>query len=156
MTARATDSSPALTTTVRIAVVLATLYVGVQVFVTRPTAFPAGAGFTLRAGAIAGPLAEPQSLRLTRPPDLTRPLDSQVAEVTPGGPADLAGVRIGDRVLQLADERGARLEVSAPTSAAAALAGWRTIWWLDVRRPFTLTVSRSGQAIELNVTTRCF
>ncbi len=59
-------------------------------------------------------------------------------------------------MLQVADDRGARLDLSAPPSAAAALAGWRTTWWLDVRRPFTLTVSRSGHAIELNVTPRWF
>ena len=156
MTARATDSSPALTTTVRVAVVLAAAYVGVQLFVTRPTAFPAGAGFTLRAGPIAGPLADPQSLRLTRPPDLSRLLDAEVAEVAAGGPADLAGVRVGDRVLHVADDRGARLDLSAPGSGAAALAGWRTAWWLDVRRPFTLTVLRSGRAIPVTVTPRWF
>ena len=156
MTARATDSSPALTTTVRVAVVLAALYVGVQLFVTRPTAFPAGAGFTLRSGPIAGPLADPQSLRLTRPPDLSRLLDAEVAEVAAGGPADLAGVRVGDRVLHIADDRGARLDLSAPGSGAAALAGWRAAWWLDVRRPFTLTVLRNGRAIPVTVTPRWF
>ena len=64
----AADTTPrGLTAAVRGAAVLAALFVGVHVFVTRPTAFPAGGGFTLGGGALAGALADPRSLRLTRP-----------------------------------------------------------------------------------------
>ncbi len=153
-----TDASPALTTAVRIAVVLAALFVGVHVLVARPTAFPAGAGFTLRAGALAGPLADPSSLRLTRPPDPSRTFDPVVAEVMPGGPAENAGLRPGDQVASVEDEAGGRLDLSALRGGdtAATLAAWRTAWWLDVRSPFTVTVIRNGAPIALSIAPRWF
>jgi tRNA A-37 threonylcarbamoyl transferase component Bud32 len=155
---RAADASPALTTAVRIAVVLAALVVSVQVAVVRPSAYPAGAGFTLRAGALAGPLADPQSLKLSRPPDLSRAASPLVAEVQPGSPADEAGLRPGDRVLAVADARGGRLDLRGLETATpeAALGVWRAAWWLDVRRSFVVTVERDGGAIDLAVTPRWF
>jgi tRNA A-37 threonylcarbamoyl transferase component Bud32 len=155
---RADDPSRALVTTVRVAVALAALFVGVHVLVARPTAYPAGAGFTLRTGGLVAPLADPQALRLTRPPDLSRPVDPVVAEVMARGPADVAGLRPGDRVLSIVDGRGARLDLAALSAAdpAAALAGWRTAWWLDVRSPFTVTIERAGQPLSLAIVPRWF
>jgi len=154
----AADTTPrGLTAAVRGAAVLAALFVGVHVFVTRPTAFPAGGGFTLGGGALAGALADPRSLRLTRPPDVSRPFDPTVAEVAPGGPAHVAGLRPGDVVRAVTDGRGRRL---VPGGAAdgdgGVLAAWRTAWWLDVRRPFTVTVERDGRAVDLRITPRWF
>jgi tRNA A-37 threonylcarbamoyl transferase component Bud32 len=156
--AHAEDPSRALVTTVRIAVILATLFVGVHLLVTRPTAFPGGAGLTLRSGALVAPLADPQALRLTRPPDVSRPVEAVVAEVAGGSPADRVGVRPGDVVLALEDGRGTRLDLAALNGAgpAALLGAWRTAWWLDVRRPFTITIARDGRPQTLAVSPRWF
>jgi len=146
-----------LTAAVYAAVTLGALFVGVHLAVTRPTAFPAGAGFTLRAGLAVAPLAEPQSLRLTRPPDVSRPIDAVVAEVVAGGPADRAGIRAGDVVLAIVDGRGARLDLDAPSGdAAARLVAWRTAWWLDVRRPFTVTIAGAAGPVTVTIVPRWF
>jgi len=149
--------SPALTAAVYAAVTLGTLFVGVHLAVTRPTAFPAGAGFSLRAGSTVAPLADPQSLRLTRPPDVSRPVDAVVAEVVAGGPADRAGVRAGDIVLAILDRHGSRLDLGAPGGdAAARLAAWRTAWWLDVRRPFTMILAGAAGPVTVTIVPRWF
>ncbi|MGD9903246.1 MAG: protein kinase [Vicinamibacterales bacterium] len=150
--------SRVLTATVRIAVALCAMFVGVHLLVTRPTAFPAGAGFTMAGGAAWGPLADWQALRLARPPDLSRPLDARVAEVMPGSAAARAGLRAGDLVGAIADGRGRTLRPAAVRDgdAPAALAAWRTAWWLDVRRPFTLTVERPGGAVPLAIVPQWF
>ena len=70
---------------------------------------PRGAGLILRAGPLAGALADPTSAPLAASARRARASPGgglDVVEVVPGGPADLAGIRAGDRLLRIVDERG--------------------------------------------------
>jgi hypothetical protein len=128
-----------------VAVVLAGVYAAVQIGVVRPSGFPAGAGLTVRASVGAGALADPVALRMARPPAIldTRP-GVEIADVFPGGAADRAGLVPGDVLVTIADGQGRVLDFAADAarSPRERLALWRDAWWLDVRRPFTVTVAR--------------
>lgn len=151
------DAPKRLTVAVWIAVALAVIFVGVQVAVVRPAAFPAGAGLTLRGGALAGALADPLALRLARPPDIAELEPLEVAEVAAFGPAELAGVQPGERVLRIVDGSGSVVEPAASSGdRAETLAQWRRSWWLDVRSPFTITLERDGRPVEIALAPRWF
>jgi eukaryotic-like serine/threonine-protein kinase len=154
-----TPASAGLVRLVWATAILAVLFVGLQVAVVRPTQYPAGAGLVLADSAAVGALGDPLAQRIPRPPDVTADQAPIVRETRPGSPAHDAGVRAGDRVRRLVDGVGG--EVTWPADPAVdsppeRLARWRAAWWLDVRRPFTLTVERDGVERDVLIAPRWF
>ena len=73
---------------------------GLQAFVLRPRMWPAGPGLALSGGETFARWAVPSPIAVIRPPDVSQAFDTPatVVRVFPGGTADRAGLRAGDRV----------------------------------------------------------
>ncbi len=100
-----------------------------QAFVLRPRLWPAGAGLALSGETVFGTLAAPRPVAVIRPPDVEAALGDgfvSVVRVWPGGTADRAGLRAGDRVASIGSNAG-RIDVAArfPGDAADVLRLWR-------------------------------
>ncbi len=100
-----------------------------QAFVLRPRLWPAGAGLALSGETVFGALAAPRPVAVIRPPDVEAALGDgfvSVVRVWPGGTADRAGLRAGDRVASIGSNAG-RIDVAArfPGDAADVLRLWR-------------------------------
>lgn len=127
---------------VAVALALSVLMLGLQAFVLRPRMWPAGAGLTLSSERFAR-LAPPAPVSVIRPPDVrdaTAGTPVTVHHLAPGGAADRAGVRDGDRALAItltAPAFDARPGVAfesrqltldgLPRSPADALGDWRVM-----------------------------
>ena len=127
-----------------VGVVLAISFVtlGLQAFVLRPRMWPAGAGLALSGESLAR-LAPPSPVSVIRPPDIRdvvagRPVTA--VRVVPGGAADRAGVRDGDRATEitlgaLSFDRNPGLKFESltiqlddkPKTPEAALIDWRLL-----------------------------
>ena len=83
--------------------VLSLITLGLQAFVLRPRLWPAGAGVALSGDVVFGQQAAPRPIAVIRPPDINAATGAPVTVVGvfPGGPADRAGIREGDRALQM-------------------------------------------------------
>ena len=127
-----------------LALSLATL--ALQALVLRPRQWPAGAGFTVSGDTVFGELAEPRPIAVIRPPNVLdaagRP--AQVMRVTAGGPAERAGVAVGDLVTGLTGEGGRRIDLAGglPADPEAVLDIWREAD--HARGAAALTLDRSA------------
>jgi len=77
---------------------------------------------------------------LARRLGLSTPESVEVVTVSPGGPADAAGLRVGDRVLALEEQ---------PTPGVEALQRWLATW--TPGRAARLRALRAGEVLELEV-----
>src|SRR5262245_26863963 len=85
---------------ISVALAISLVIFGLQAFVLRPHLWPAGAGLALSGDVIMGALAAPQPIAVIRPPSVPKLFGEigTVERVSPGGGADQAGIRAGDRV----------------------------------------------------------
>jgi eukaryotic-like serine/threonine-protein kinase len=125
-----------------LAISLVTL--GLQAFVLRPHLWPAGAGLALSGETVMGALAAPRPVAVIRPPDLGGMLGNEitVARIQPGGAADRAGLRDGDRIRGItrpATRIG--LDAGLPPAPGDALRIWR-----DMQR------MAPGETLNLDIT----
>jgi hypothetical protein len=125
------------------AVSLVTL--GLQTFVLRPRMWPAGAGLALSGDTVMGVLAEPGPVAVIRPPDAADAAGASVTvvRVWPGGAADRAGLRVGDRVRGLtrpATRIG--LDNGLPPDPGDVLRVWRDVQEIAPGEPLQLDVTR--------------
>ncbi len=101
---------------------------GLQAFVLRPHLWPAGAGLALSGDTVMGALAAPRPVAVIRPPDVRDVAGTSVTvmRVWPGGAADRAGIREGDRIRGItrpATRIG--LDSGLPQDAVDVLRVWR-------------------------------
>ncbi|MGB2715873.1 MAG: protein kinase [Vicinamibacterales bacterium] len=111
-----------------------------------PYLWPAGDGIHF---AGAPPADTPLPARPVRPdPDLASP--PLIDVVAAGSPADRAGMRAGDRVLELrhgATDRSINLATLSQANSGGRLDVWRQMYWLGVRGPLEwATVAPSGDS----------
>ena len=119
---------------------LSLVTLALQAVVLRPRLWPAGAGVALSGDSFAR-LAPPAPIPVIRPPDIRDAVAGKsvtAARVVPGGPADRAGIRNGDRAErvtlnscsfdQCPEMRVEALEIQlgqGPKTPAEALMDWR-------------------------------
>ncbi|MGH9350326.1 MAG: protein kinase domain-containing protein [Vicinamibacterales bacterium] len=121
-------------------VALAAIYLGLQVAYVRPHLWPAGAGARIHATS--------ETALIGRPPMLDQDAVT-VAEVLPGGPADRAGIREGDVILEHFDLRTRqRLDLRGIDAAdhAGKLRAWRETYRMGVRDPLAVVIRRHPDA----------
>jgi hypothetical protein len=82
---------------------LSLITLGLQALVLRPRLWPAGPGIALSGDTVFGRVAEPRPTAVIRPPDISSVAGAPVTVVGvfPGGAADRAGIREGDRALRM-------------------------------------------------------
>ena len=125
--------------------VLSLITLGLQAFVLRPRLWPAGPGVALSGDIVFGQHAPPRPIAVIRPPDVgttTIAADTAVTVVGvfPGSPAELAGVRVGDRATSINLNAPAftefppglvleaiNLDLRQPRSPADLLEVWRVL-----------------------------
>ena len=97
------------------AMAISLVVLGLQALVLRPHLWPAGAGLAVSGDTVMGVLAAPRPVSVIRPPDLADAAGQSVTvlRVQPGGPADQAGIHVGDTIRTL------------PTDAEGVLRIWR-------------------------------
>jgi len=103
---------------------------GLQAFVLRPHLWPAGAGLALSADAVMGTLAAPRPVAVIRPPDVRDVAGTPVTvtRVSPGGPADRAGIREGERIRGITRPTPRiGLDSGLPQDATDVLLVWREL-----------------------------
>lgn len=132
------------------AVSLVTL--GLQAFVLRPQLWPAGAGLALSGDTVMATLAAPRPVAVIRPPDLSGMIgaDVTVIRVQPGGPADRAGIRQGDRIRGItrpATRIG--LDSGLPRDAADVLRVWRAMQEIAPGETLNLDVTGADPSTPL-------
>jgi tRNA A-37 threonylcarbamoyl transferase component Bud32 len=143
--------------TVVIVVVLSVMYAVLQVGFVRPHLWPAGHGARVAGDPRFTGGSSANALLLGRPPALDdRMIEAtHVEEVMPGSPADLAGLRPGDVIVEELDLR-TRQRVNLRNFAASdrqqKMRAWREAYWTGVRDPLTMTVVRPGVPGELRLT----
>ena len=103
---------------------------GLQALVLRPHLWPAGAGLALSGETVMGTIAVPRPVAVIRPPDLSGMIGSDVTvlRVRPGGAADRAGIREGERIRGITRPvTRIGLDSGLPREAADVLIVWREL-----------------------------
>jgi hypothetical protein len=112
-----------------VALAVSLLALGLQALVLRPHLWPAGAGLAVSGDTVLGTLAEPRPVAVIRPPDLDAAASTNVTvlRVWPGGSAERAGIRAGDRVQAITRVASPRigLDKGFPAAPADVLRIWR-------------------------------
>src|SRR5688500_1969821 len=141
--------------------VLSLITLGLQAFVLRPRLWPAGPGLALSGETVMGPLAAPRPVAVIRPPQVANAIDSGVTVlgVTPGGTADRAGLKVGDRVNSLHsiatgtgdDHVRRQLGVGLPPDAdpERVLRIWRDTQQIDRAASLELRIIRSDGEMRI-------
>ena len=123
---------------------LTLVYTAIEVTLTRPHLWPAGAG-----AVIAGDAASRLPV-VARPPDLRRERrrEPAIESIVDGGPAARAGLEPAMRIVRASvEDRGTVTFVDPPVDdAASRIEAWRGWYWLGVRGPATITVRDSAGA----------
>ncbi|HYE88401.1 MAG TPA: protein kinase [Vicinamibacterales bacterium] len=115
---------------------------GLQAFALRPHLWPAGAGLALSGENVMGPLAAPRPVAVIRPPNVNDVVGTTVTvqRVRPGGPAERAGLRVGDVVRELPHDPAEVLRIwrdsqrqkpSDPVPLGTGLIARPAIWATD-------------------------
>jgi eukaryotic-like serine/threonine-protein kinase len=138
-----------------LAISLVTL--GLQAFVLRPHLWPAGAGLAVSGETVMGALAAPRPVAVIRPPDLSGMLGSEITvlRAQPGGPADRAGLRDGDRIRGItrpATRIG--LDAGLPQEPADALRIWRDVQRMAPGETLNIDVTGAGPSPGASGVTR--
>jgi hypothetical protein len=125
-----------------------------QVGFVRPYLWPAGAGATF-----AGDTTADQPLK-ARPPYIRDPADPAdagrgrlISHVVPGGPAEAAGVRDGDGLIDFEGRRPYFDHIgNLPIEPGQhVLAGWRDYYWLGVSGPVTWTIQPASGGAQRTI-----
>jgi tRNA A-37 threonylcarbamoyl transferase component Bud32 len=118
-----------------------------QIVLVQPYLWPAGDGLHFSG---APPIDAPLPARPIRP-DLELTAPPVIDLVATGSPADRAGIRAGDRVLELRGDRTDRFvnfSILSDANPRARLEVWRQMYWLGVREPLTWrTAAASGESV---------
>jgi hypothetical protein len=125
-----------------VVVALSVICTILQVAFVRPYVWPAGPGATFESDTTAD-----QPLK-ARPPDVrpywdntTYEIAGRISRVVPGGPADAAGIRNGDRLIDFEGRRQYIDYIALPfVPVQHKLAAWRDYYWLGVSGPVTWTI----------------
>jgi eukaryotic-like serine/threonine-protein kinase len=115
---------------------LALLVFVLHALAVRPYLWPAGAGVTVSADVVFGPLAEPRAVPRIRPPELSDTTVAAVTAIAPGSAAAMAGLDPGTIV-------------SPPLDPASALRVWRDAYRRGPMAGLELTDARTGRTVQL-------
>ena len=130
--------------------VLSLITLGLQAVVLRPHLWPAGAGLALSGDTVMGTLAVPRPVPVIRPPNVQEAVAAggvTVARVWPGGAAERAGVREGDR-LDAITRPAARMgtDFRSATDGAGVLLLWRAVQQISPGEPLQLEIAGENGA----------
>src|SRR5262245_23329753 len=128
---------------------LSLVYLVLQVGFPQPYFWPAGAGFRLQGDSRFAGIAGESAFHIARPPDVDERARgvTLVRDLVRTGPADTAGVSVGDEILQ---ERfvSTGTVVSLPEVAIAGrierLRIWRDAYWAGLRGPVSVDIRGPG------------
>jgi tRNA A-37 threonylcarbamoyl transferase component Bud32 len=129
-----------------VVVVLAAVYMVLQVWYVRPHLWPAGDG--IRVGAMTA------AVMLGRAPALDANA-GVILGVLPGSPANVAGVRAGDVFREIVDLRTSqRVDAQAMPQADAGslLRIWRDVYRTGMRDPLRVVVHRPSEGRDVRAT----
>ena len=119
-----------------------------QAFVLRPRLWPAGPGLALSGETVFATIAEPRPVSVIRPPDASAAGAAIiVARTLPGGAADSAGVREGDRGVSITFPSGAMVREALPHDPADVLRVWREMQHMPPSEP--LQLESGGRTITI-------